>query len=94
MAKEYIEQSTVLAVIRGKRESLDAMVNHNYERAVRDVYGVVCRIPTADVTEVVRCWECVHCDPNNKHCDHPMGTTLPLSRKESDYCSYGERKRK
>lgn len=49
--------------------------------------------PIADSSkEVVRCCECVHCDPANKHCDHPMGTTLPISRKGNDYCSYGERK--
>ena len=47
-----------------------------------------------DFVEVVRCWECKHCDPDNKHCDHPMGTTLPFSRKENDFCSYGERKDK
>ncbi len=45
-----------------------------------------------DRVEVVRCWECTHCDPYNKHCDHPMGTTLPQSRRPNDYCSYGERK--
>ena len=93
-SKEYLERSMVFAAIEGKMESLDAMVNHNYKQAVRDVHGVVCKIPTADVVEVVRCCECVHCDPANKHCDHPMGTTLPASREENDYCSYGEKKRK
>lgn len=48
--------------------------------------------PTADVVEVVRCKECEYCDPVNKHCDNPMGTTLPISRKDDDYCSYGKRK--
>lgn len=42
--------------------------------------------------EVVRCRECKHCDPENYHCDHPMGTTAPLKRKPDDFCSYGERK--
>lgn len=44
-----------------------------------------------DVVEVVRCLECVHCDPENRHCDHPMGTTLPIGRKETDFCSYGKK---
>ena len=42
--------------------------------------------------DVVRCWECKHCDPENYHCDHPMGTAAPLRRKPDDFCSYGERK--
>ena len=47
---------------------------------------------TADVVEVVRCKDCKHCDPDNRHCDHYMGTVLPVSRKDNDFCSYGERK--
>ena len=41
---------------------------------------------------VVRCRECKHCDPENYHCDHHMGTAAPLRRKPDDFCSYGERK--
>jgi hypothetical protein len=45
-----------------------------------------------DVVPVVRCKECKYCDTENGHCDHPMGTTLPLPRKQNDICSYGERR--
>ena len=48
--------------------------------------------PTIDAVSVVRCRECKHCDPENGHCDHPMGTAAPLKRKPDDFCSYGERK--
>ena len=48
--------------------------------------------PTVDAVPVVRCRECKHCDPENYHCDHPMSTAAPLSRKPDDFCSYGERK--
>ena len=48
--------------------------------------------PTVDAVEVVRCRECKHCDPENYHCDHPMGTAAPLRRKPDDFCSYGDRK--
>ena len=41
---------------------------------------------------VVSCRECNHCDPENYHCDHPMGTTAPLRREPDDFCSYGELK--
>ena len=46
--------------------------------------------PTVDAVEVVRCRECKHCDPENHHCDHHMGTAAPLRRKPDDFCSYGE----
>ena len=49
-------------------------------------------MPTVDAVEVVRCRQCKHCDPENYHCDHPMGTAAPLKRKPDDFCSYGERK--
>ena len=42
--------------------------------------------------DVVRCAECKHCDPENHHCDHHMGTAAPLRRKPDDFCSCGERK--
>ena len=48
--------------------------------------------PTIDAVEVVRCWDCNHCDSENHHCDHPMSTAAPLSRKPDDFCSYGDRK--
>lgn len=48
--------------------------------------------PTIDAVEVVRCWDCNHCDPENHHCDHPMSTAAPLSRRPDDFCSYGDRK--
>ena len=47
---------------------------------------------TIDAVEVVRCRDCKHCDPENHHCDHHMGTAAPLRRKPDDFCSYGERK--
>ena len=50
------------------------------------------QFPAVDAVEVVRCRECKHCDPENYHCDHPMGTAAPLRRKPDDFCSYGERK--
>ena len=50
------------------------------------------KAPTIDAVPVVRCRECKHCDPENHHCDHHMGTAAPLRRKPDDFCSYGKRK--
>ena len=57
-----------------------------------DVADLLLHAPTVDAVEVVRCWECKHCDPENHHCDHHMGTAAPLRRQPDDFCSYGERK--
>ena len=54
--------------------------------------GLIEKAPTIDAVPVVRCRECKHCDPENYHCDHPMGTAAPLRRKPDDFCSYGDRK--
>ncbi len=48
-------------------------------------------IARRDKQIAVICRECKHCDPENYHCDHPMGTAAPLRRKPDDFCSYGER---
>lgn len=57
-----------------------------------DVVDLLLHAPAVDAVEVVRCRECIHCDPENYHCDHHMGTAAPLKRKPDDFCSYGERK--
>ena len=56
-----------------------------------DVIMMIKTAPTVDAVPVVRCRECKHCDPENYHCDHPMGTAAPLRRKPDDFCSYGEK---
>ena len=57
-----------------------------------DIGYMIRKRPTIDAVPVVRCRECKHCDPENYHCDHPMGTAAPLRRKPDDFCSYGELK--
>lgn len=62
------------------------------EYSESDIGYMIRKRPTVDAVPVVRCRECKHCDPENYHCDHPMGTAAPLKRKPDDFCSYGERK--
>ena len=54
------------------------------------IQRLIADTPTVDAVPVVRCLECKHCDPENHHCDHHMGTAAPLRRKPDDFCSYGE----
>ena len=84
---EYIEREALKQSIRLiPRTAHPELVHYS------TVQKVISDTPTADVVEVVRCWKCKHCDPDNKQCDHPLGTTLPISKKENDFCSYGELK--
>ena len=82
---------------------MDVIRQHEYRLATKQGsidYGMftlgiqqaVDEQPTVDAVPVIRCRECKHCDPENYHCDHPMSTSAPLSRKLDDFCSYGERK--
>ena len=65
---------------------------HSEVLPVDTLMVLLMQVPTVDSVPVVRCRECKHCDPENYHCDHPMGTAAPLKRKPDDFCSYGERK--
>ena len=58
---------------------------------IRKALRCIEQAPTVDAVPVVRCRECKHCDPENYHCDHPMGTAAPLRREPDDFCSYGEK---
>lgn len=56
--------------------------------------------PTADVMEVVRCRECVHWKPTGSKAGNSFSDMEYIGgceftkycRRESDFCSYGERK--
>ena len=74
-----------------KNVSLESPQKIPYLQAAK-VLREVSDAPAADVAPVVRCRDCKHCDPENHHCDHHMGTAAPLRRKPDDFCSYGERK--
>ena len=58
---------------------------------IRKALRCIEQAPTVAAVPVVRCRECKHCDPENYHCDHPMGTAAPFRRKPDDFCSYGEK---
>ena len=74
-----------------KAEHIKAKADPEMFSAVADMLSRLWDTATKRV-DVVRCRECNHCDPENYHCDHPMGTTAPLRREPDDFCSYGERK--
>ena len=74
-----------------KAEHIKAKADPELFSAVADMLSRLWDTATKRV-DVVRCRECKHCDPENHHCDHHMGTAAPLRRKPDDFCSYGERK--
>ena len=93
---EYIEVEPndvgqLEAAMLFKAEHIKAKADPELFAAVADMLSRLWDSATKRV-DVVRCRECKHCDPENHHCDHPMGTAAPLRRKPDDFCSYGERK--
>ena len=72
--------------------NLYAVRNTDQNAIMDEVCMMLIKAPHVDAVEVVRCMDCIHCDPENYHCDHYMGTAAPLRRKPDDFCSYGERK--
>ena len=85
MEKQSSEKRLIDADALIKEANADGAYGYVDEKQIADA-------PTVDAVEVVRCMDCKHCDPENYHCDHPMGTAAPLKRKPDDFCSYGERK--
>lgn len=81
--KEYIERGALL-------ENLSEFApEHNTPL----IQLLVTRQPPADVVEVTYCKDCIHRDPEDKKCDIFQGLCrgiLPV--KDTDFCSYGERK--
>lgn len=43
-----------------------------------------------NATEIVRCKDCKHRDPEDKKCDCGMWN-VPFSVNDDDFCSYGEK---
>ena len=77
-------KTAVVDLIENQQRQIEALMKAN--DSLKDA------IARRDKHIAVRCRECKHCDPENYHCDHPMGTAAPLRRKPDDFCSYGERK--
>ena len=93
MNKEYIERETAINAIENDCLGL---VYYTKEDAIQCVRA----IPAADVTEVVRCRECVHWKPTGSKAGNSFSDMEYIGgceftkycRRESDFCSYGERK--
>ena len=92
--KRLIDANALMDVIRQHEYRLATKQGSiDYGMFTLGIQQAVDEQPTVDAVEVIRCRECKHCDPENHHCDHPMSTSAPLSRKPDDFCSYGEKRR-
>ena len=96
MATEYIEREA------SKRELLSwaVSINHPEYLIKDDALHIIDSIPAADVAEVVRCSECKHWKPTGSKAGNSFSDMEYIGgceftkycRRESDFCSYGERK--
>lgn len=92
MMARLIDADKLLEIYKKWIPQLLSKEDEGDRRGVETCIAVLEDMQTVDAAPVVRCRECKHCDPENYHCDHPMGTAAPLKRKPDDFCSYGERK--
>ena len=75
-------------------------IAEKYGIPLGDLVDTFADIPAADVVEVVRCRECVHWKPIGNKAGNSFSDMeyvggcefTKYCRRESDFCSYGERK--
>ena len=92
MMARLIDADKLLEIYKKWIPQLLSKEDEGDRRGVETCISVLEDMQTVDSVPVVRCRQCKHCDPENHHCDHHMGTAAPLRRKPDDFCSYGERK--
>ena len=98
--KEYIEREGAKELLR--IWITDCVLDGDNDAAdcYRDCIDLLDSIPAADVVEVVRCRECVHWKPIGSKAGNSFSDMEYIGgceftkycRRESDFCSYGERK--
>lgn len=92
---EYIERDCLIEVINERNRN-----TCNGKMSCIQMKRVVESIPNADVAPVVRCKECKHWKPSGSKAGNSFSDMEYIGgceftnycRRESDFCSYGERK--
>ena len=91
MADEYIRREDALRAVQRQRGANRSPAQNEMLDWIK---ADIIRAPAADVAPVVRCKDCKYGDYDSK----PDGAMVCLRtkdgfwRKETDFCSYGERK--
>lgn len=94
MADEYIRREAALKYIKSEQCRTCSDIGLCGNCAVLVAVKLLEKVPAADVAPVVRCKGCKYGDYDSK----PDGAMVCLRtkdgfwRKETDFCSYGERK--
>lgn len=101
---EYISREALRDVIastnwyhaaRGGKLGLGAPCEEIAVYKATDIYKAVDSVPTADVVEVVRCWECVYGEQYDEEIEDWRECRYDgcgLAYEISHFCSYGKRK--
>ena len=104
---KYIDVDVFIKSFREAFPRLKAQVDpdltpkaYAYLRGGKAIIEDLTEFPAADVVEVVRCRECVHWKPTGSKAGNSFSDMEYIGgceftkycRRESDFCSYGERK--
>lgn len=95
MSKKYIERDCLIDMIAERNRN-----TCNGKMSCIQMKRMVESIPAADVAPVVRCKECKHWKPSGSKAGNSFSDMEYIGgceftnycRRESDFCSYGERK--
>lgn len=95
MSKKYIERDCLIDMISERNRN-----TCNGKMSCIQMKRMVESIPDADVAPVVRCKECKHWKPSGSKAGNSFSDMEYIGgceftnycRRESDFCSYGERK--
>lgn len=96
MIKDYIEREEAIEWVENIMDLIKYY--HPYAKSrnvsIDDVIDKLEQVPAADVEPIVRCKDCKHRDPENKHCDsgglERAGNIFPVS--DDYFCAYGEKR--
>ena len=89
------EVFTITVYATGMRNS-KTLLKEILEKYRNEVLRTICKAPTVDAVEVVRCKDCKHYKPQNqgahRNCTTPYCMrVVAVKVSPDDFCSYGER---
>ena len=88
----YIEREAALEACEKEYQERLRMLDYCGDTVAWNIGGEIKSIPAADVAPVVRCRWCRFWDGEGR-CEAPVNGLVREYTKESDFCSYGERRK-
>ena len=87
--KEYIDRERLKEAFHADLQTLQSLDEHTMNLILMEIDEA----PAADVSEVVRCWECIYAQEKYGHIECLSGISYRNTYNDPDmFCSYGQRR--